>query len=150
MKKRIGFGSTAVVALALAVLGPAVAQSQVWLCFVYFKSHPDTGNNVCHGAGSGCMECLPFEFSRVDDGAPIDSLRQGATVASYAPRFDQAQEPDQPVSLALDTGLLRARLERPTCEEPSLYDRVRRASLARIPRVVRGRSPGRLEQAPAP
>ncbi len=148
MKKWIGFSRAAVLALALAVLGPAIAQSETWLCFVHRNSH--AGNTSCHGTGGGCLDCILIEYSTNGGGAPRDFLPQGAVAVSYPSRLDRTQEPNQPVSLALDTALSRTPLKQFTCEEPSLYDRVRMASLERAPTITedhaRTELAGRLDQ----
>ena len=154
MKKRIGFSGTVVGALALAVFGPTVAQSQiVYLCFPYQNSRPDAGNNYCHGMGGGCLECVLWDYSMGDgEGTRLgDSPSQSAMAASYPPRLDRARQPSQPVSLAFDAGLPRPQLEQAICGERSLYDRVRRARLERRPSARKDRASSRsLGQVSAP
>ena len=145
MKKRIGLVRAAVGVLALAVLGPAIAQSQiVVICGVYRDSYADTGANLCHGHGSGCMECTILIYKRDEGGVLIDPPSQGATLASYTSGFDRVLELGQPVSLALDTGLAPTPQKLSACEGPSLYDRLRMASRERVPAVVKDRSRSRL------
>jgi len=135
----------AVLALTLAVLGPAIAQSQILIiCGVYRNSHADTGNNVCHGTGPGCMECTIIEYSTTGDGGPVDSRLQSATMASYVPRpADSVQGPDLPVSLALHTGLRLPPAKEPACRAPALFDEVRVASRERVPPALKDRSRSR-------
>ena len=141
MKKRIGLIRAAVGVLALAVLGPAIAQSQiVVICGVYRDSYADTDANLCHGRGSGCMECTILIFKRDEGGLPIDPPSERATLASYPSGFDRMLEPGQPVSLALDTGLAPMPQRLSACDVPSLYDQVLVASRERVPPVVKDRS----------
>ena len=113
MKRWIGCSFQGVVragvfVLGFAVLGPAVAESQILvICGIYRDSFADTEANLCHGSGSGCAECVFIALSPGDgDGEPVDPRSRNVTVASYAPRLLQpAEEPDQPLSLAVNTGL---------------------------------------------
>ena len=142
VNKRIGLIRVAVVAVAVAVLAPALAESQILvICGLYRDSKADRANNFCHGHGGGCVECTFIEMAAVDDGEAVDSQRQNTTVASYTPRLlDSAQGHSQPVGLALHTGLRLAPPNQPTCDEPSLYDRVRMANRERVPPIVKDRS----------
>lgn len=147
MRKGIALIRASVVALAFATLCPAVAQSQILIiCATYRNSHADTGNNVCHGRGPGCMECTIFELSTIDHGEPVDSRRQAAfvdsTAASYVPRLGD-REPEMPVSLASRTGLRLTPLKEPVCDAPALFDRVRVAGGERVAPAVKDRSRGR-------
>ena len=145
MKKRIGLIRAAVGVLALAVLGPAIAQSQIIvICGIYRDSYADTGANLCHGHGPGCMECTILMFKGDGGGTPIDPPSQGTTLASYASGSDRVLEPGQPVTLALDTGLAPMPQKLSACEGPSLYDRVRMASRERVAPIVKDRSRSRL------
>jgi hypothetical protein len=135
-----------VFALTLVVLGPAIAQSQILIiCGVYRNSHPDTGNNVCHGTGPGCMEYTIIEMSTTGGGEePVESRREGATMASHILYpVDSVQGPDLPVSLALHTGLRLPPEQEPVCRAPAFFDRVRVASKERVPPALRDRSRGR-------
>lgn len=147
MSKRIGFVRASVVALAIVVLGPAVAHAQILIiCATYRNSHADTGNNVCHGTGPGCMECTIFELSTTDDEEPVDFGRQDAivdsTAASYVPRLVD-READLPVSLAVHTGLRFTSAKKPVCDAPALFDRVRVARKERVLPAVKDRSRSR-------
>ena len=65
MNKRIGLIRASVVALGFAVLGPAIAESQILvICGVYRDSYADTDANLCHGRGTGCMECTISHIPR--------------------------------------------------------------------------------------
>lgn len=130
----------AVVALATAVLGPTVAESQILvICGVYRKSRPDRVNHFCHGTGDGCMECTFIPMASTGNGEALDSRSQTA-VASYAPSlFDQALDPSQPVRLAVDTGLAPTPREQP-CYEPDLLAKVRTAGREHVPPAMRDRS----------
>ena len=144
MNERMGLIRASVVVLAMGVLGPAVAQSQILIiCETYRDSRPDTGNNFCHGRGMGCMECTILEFSTTDEGEPVDSRRQGATVASYAPRLVDG-EAVSPVSLASSTGLRFTPAVEPVCAAPALFDEVRVASRERVSPAVKDRSRSRV------
>lgn len=142
MKK--GLIRTALGVLALAVVGPAVAEAQIFvICGVYRDSYADTGANLCHGHGSGCIECTFIVLKRDEGDVPIDPPLEGALLVSYTSGFDYTQDPSQPVSLALDTGLASTS-QMSACEEPGLYDRVRMASRERVVPVVKDRSRSRL------
>lgn len=142
----------ALLSCAMAVLGSAVAESQIIvICGIYSNSH--AGGNVCHGTGPGCMECTIIMYATGgagDAGAPSETLRREATAASSTPLLHRDEGPGQPVGLAVGTGLLHSPLTEPICESPSLYDRVRRAGLERVPTVGEDRFQSRREQAPAP
>lgn len=153
MSERIGLIRTAVVVVAFAVLGPAVAQSQiVVICGVYRDSYADTAANLCHGRGPGCMECTIFMLKRFEGGGPTGPPSEGPALASYTSGFDHTHEPIQPVSLAGDTALAPALEKLPACEEPSrLYDRMRVVTRRRVPPAAKDRSRGKLwKQASAP
>lgn len=140
MNERIGLIRASVVALAFAVLGPAIAESQiVVICGVYRDSYADTAANLCHGRGSGCMECTIFMFKAHEGGGPMDPPSEVPALASYPSGFDYTDEPVQPVSLAGDTGLTPVLEELPACEGSSLYDQVRMASRDRVPPAVKDR-----------
>lgn len=144
MNGRIGLIRASIVVVAIAVLGPAVAQSQILIiCETYRDSHADTGNNVCHGRGRGCMECTIFELSTTDEGERGDTRRQAATVASYAPRLLDG-EAVSPVGLASSTGLRFTPAVEPVCEAPALFDQVRAASWERVSPAVKDRSRSRV------
>lgn len=146
MNQRIGLIRASVVALAFALLGPAIAQSQVVVvCGVYRDSYADTDANLCHGRGSGCMECTILIFKEAEGGEPTGPLSEVPALAVYTPGFDYTHEPIQPVRLAGDTGLAPAREELPACEAPSLYDQARGvSSRERVPPAVKDRSRGEL------
>lgn len=130
----------AVVALAGAVLGPAVVESQIRvICGVYRNSRPDDANKFCHGRGDGCMECTFIPLSTAENGEALDSQSQTAAASYTPPLFDQALEPSQPVRLALDTGLALTLQERP-CDEPGLLAKVRTANREHVPPAMRDRS----------
>ncbi len=145
VNKKFGLIRASVVALAFAVLGPAVAQSQiVVICGVYRDSYADTAANLCHGRGPGCMECTIFMYKEPEGGGPTGPPSEGPDLAAYTPGFDYTHEPIQPVSLAGDTGLAPAREESPACEAPSLYDQVQVVSREHVPPAVKDRSRGKL------
>lgn len=152
MNERMGLIRAAVVALAFIVVGPAVAQSQIIvICGVYRDSYADTAANLCHGRGSGCMECTIFMFKEPEGGGPTGPPSDEPALAAYTPGFGYTHEPMQPVSLAGDTGLAPAREELPACEAPSLYDQVRVVSRERVSPAAKDRSRGELwKQASAP
>ena len=139
--KNIGPIRIAVVALAVGVLGPSIAQSQIFvICGVYRGSYADTGANLCHGRGTGCIECTFIVLKKNEGGVLIDPPLEGAALASYTSRFDYTQEPSQPVSLALDTGLASTSQRLSACEGPSLHERLRMARRERVSPVVKDRS----------
>ena len=141
MNKRIGLIRASVVALAFAVLGPAIAESQIFvICGVYRNSYADTDANLCHGTGSGCIECTFIVLKKDEGDVPMDPPLQEATLDSYTSGFDYTQEPSQPVSLALDTGLASTPQRLSACEGPSPYDRIRTARRERVPPLVNDRS----------
>lgn len=145
VNRKIGLIRASVVALAFAVLGPAIAQSQVVvICGVYRDSYADTAANLCHGRGPGCIECTIFMYKEPEGGGPTGPPSEGPAVAANTPGFDYTHEPIHPVSLAEDTGLASAREELPACEAPSLYDQVRVVRRERVPVAVKGRSLGEL------
>lgn len=141
MNERIGLIRVSVVALALAVLGPALAESQiVVVCGVYRDSYPDTEANLCHGRGSGCMECTILMFKAHEGGGPMDPPSEVPALASYPSGLDYVQEPLQPVSLAVNTGLAPTGEKLSACEAPSSYDQVRVANRERVSPAVKDRS----------
>ena len=121
-----GFVRAGVFVLSFAVLGPAVAESQILvICGIYRDSYADTEANLCHGSGSGCAECVFIALATGDDGEPPGPQSQSFSVASHTPRLIQrAEEPDHPLSLAVNTGLPSAR-GKFGCSTPALFDRVR-------------------------
>ena len=151
MNERIGLIRASVVALAFAVLAPALAESQiVVVCGVYRDSYPDTEANLCHGRGSGCMECTILMFKGHEGGGPTGPVPGVPTMASYTTGLDYVQEPLQPVSLAVNTGLAPTGEKLSACRAPSSYDQVRVASRERVSPAVKDRSrAGLLKQASA-
>ena len=141
MKKWIGCSSPGLVragvfVLGFAVLGPAVAESQILvICGIYRDSFADTEANLCHGSGSGCAECVFIALSTGDgDGEPVDPRSRNLAVASYTPRLIQAaEEPDQPLSLAVNTGLPFTPPGQSGCKAPALFDRVRERGRELVP-----------------
>ncbi len=144
MNEKIGLIRASVVALAFAVLGPAVAESQILvICGIYRDSFADTEANLCHGSGSGCAESVFIALS-TGDGEPVDPWSRNVTVASYAPRLLQpAEEPDQPLSLAVNTGL-PSTPGKFGCRTPALFDRVRAPVRERVSEAAKDRSRNRL------
>ena len=141
MNDKIGLIRASVVALAFAVLGPAIAESQiVIICATYRDSYADTDANLCHGRGSGCMECTIFMYKGVEGGGPAGPPSAMPTLASYTSGFDYTHEPSQPVDLAVNTGLVPTPEGLSACEEPSLYDQVRAVRRERVPPAVKDRS----------
>lgn len=151
MKRWIGCSFQGVVragvfVLGFAVLGPAVAESQILvICGIYRDSFADTEANLCHGSGSGCAECVFIALSPGDgDGEPVDPRSRNVTVASYAPRLLQpAEEPDQPLSLAVNTGL-PSTPRKFGCRTPALFDRVRAPVRERVSEAAKDHSRNRL------
>lgn len=142
MKKWTGCSSrglvrAGVLVLGFAVLGPAVAESQILvICGIYRDSFADTEANLCHGSGSGCAECvfIALATGNGDDGELAFSRSRNATVASYTPRLIQAaEEPDQPLSLAVNTGLPFTPPGQSGCKAPALFDRVRERGRELVP-----------------
>lgn len=142
----LGLARAAVLVLALTVLGPAVAESQILvICGIYRDSYADTGANLCHGNGPGCAECVFIALAQNDDGEPVDRPRQSVTVASFTPRLIQrAEAPDQPLSLAVNTGLPFAPPGPSRCNATALFDRVRAPGRERVVPATRDRSRNRL------
>lgn len=151
MKRRIGFSTSGlarsgVFVLALTVLGPAVAESQILvICGIYRDSYADTEANLCHGSGSGCAECVFIALATNGDGGTADGPRQSVTVASSTPRpLQRAEEPDQPLSLAVNTGLPFAPPGQSGCNAPALFDRVRAPRRERVLPATKDRSRNRV------
>ena len=141
-----GIVRAAVLVLGLAVLGPAVVESQILvICGIYRDSYADTEANLCHGHGSGCAECVFIALATGDDEEPVGPPRQSLTVASYTPRLiERAEELDQPLSLALNTGLPFTPQGQSGCNAPTLFDRVRVPARERVPPAAKDRSRNRL------
>lgn len=117
----LGLARAAVLVLALTVLSPAVAESQILvICGIYRDSYADTGANLCHGNGPGCAECVFIALAQNDDGEPVDPPRQSVTLASYTPRLiERAEELDQLLTLAVSTGLPFAPPGQSGCNAPA-------------------------------
>lgn len=131
----------AVGVLALTVLGPLAAESQILIiCGLFHNSYADTGNNLCHGAGSGCIECVFIPLATFEDGEPVDTPSQSVTMASHSRLFDGPGELGQPLSLAEHTGLAFAPSRESVCDAPPLFDRLRVAGKAHLAPAVRDRS----------
>lgn len=151
MTRWIGFGSrvlmrTGVAVLALAVLGPAVAESQILvICGIYRDSYADKKANLCHGSGPGCAECVFIALATGDGVEPADSPSQRLTVASYTPRLvEKAEEAGQPLSLAVNTGLPFTPPVQSGCTAPALFDRVRASVRGRVSPPAKNRPRERL------
>ena len=143
MKKRIGLVRAAVGVLALAVLGPAIAESQIFvICGVYRNSYADTGRQplpryTVRDVSSARSSCS--RRTKVD--VPMDPPHPGSDAGLLHIRLRlRVQEPSQPVSLALDTGLASTPQRLSACEGPSPYDRIRTARRERVPPLVNDRS----------
>ena len=133
MNERIGLIRVSAVALALAVLGPALAESQiVVVCGVYRDSYPDTEANLCHGRGSGCMECTILMFKGHEGGGPTGPVPGVPAMASHTSGLDYVQESLQPVSLAVNTGFAPTGEKLSACEAPSSYDQARSYDQVRV------------------
>lgn len=137
-----GPARTAVVVLALTMLGPAAVESQILIiCGIYRDSQVDTEANLCQGPGPGCAECVFIPYATLDDGEPVDRSSQSVTADSYRPRlFDGSGELGRPLSLAQQTGLPFAHLKRSFCDRSSLFDRLREAGKERVAPAARDRS----------
>lgn len=86
------------------------------ICGVYPDSTTDDYSNFCYGNGSGCMDCVIIEYSTVGGGDSLDSLPEGAAVASSVYQ-SRDQRSNQPIGWTAGTGLPRPSLDEAACAE---------------------------------
>lgn len=140
---RLSLKALTLAALFLAVaigFGPAAAEAQWIICWIYPDSTTDPYSDFCYGRGSGCADCIIIEYSRGGEGGgPGELPPVGAAAASGAAYRLGDQGANQPIGSASGTGLQRLGLDEAICREPRLDVPVQTTGSERVPAVRKDR-----------